>query len=90
MDVPLALKDIGIRHGLMGYKKKVLNVLSSGRRCRTFCVIRDDNVVGCELFFNLFWSKLREGGDLSTNYWKWHFNIKKRLRVCVQLKKYVG
>ena len=22
MDVPLALKDVGIRHGLMGYKRK--------------------------------------------------------------------
>ena len=36
MDVPLVLTEIEVQQGFKGYK--VLNVLSSDRRCRTFCI----------------------------------------------------
>lgn len=41
MDVPLALKDIGIRHGIKGYKRK----------SSTFCHLTD--VVGLSAFYYL-------------------------------------
>jgi len=60
MDVPLAHYDIRIRHGLMGYKRKSSTFSPKADVVGLSAFIYDGCDEGCELFGNLFWSKLKE------------------------------